>query len=149
MNNINKSVLVVLLASAFSVFACPDLQGTYESDVNSTKFYISQAEAGYKIVLDVPGYPLTLRNAHLASKDERENHPYYRLPECTLDITNFGQLLPHSKGAPFYVHFDSRDFQKTFNTDYVLKIDETPNGLMGMNKTSNEIPAKARETLKK
>lgn len=49
----------------------------------------------------------------------------------------------------YYIHFDSRDFQKIFDTDYIVKIDESPNGVMGMNKISNDIPVKALDVLKK
>lgn len=145
---LNITIACGLLGLSQVALACPAMDGTYQSEINSTAFYLQKVnESTYSVILDVPGYPLTKRDAHFASDEERKNHPYYGLPECTLNIANFGQLLPHKKGTPFYVHFDSRDFQKTFNTDYVLKIDETPNGLMGMNKSTKSIPDNALKVL--
>ncbi|MCX8965992.1 sel1 repeat family protein [Erwinia psidii] len=128
---------------------CPDLKGSYQSDINSTRLYLQkQDNENYRVVLDVHGYPLTLRNAHIVSKEEQQNQLYTRLPDCTLSIDNFGQLLPHVKGTSYRLRFDSQDWQKTFNTDFILKTDETPNGVMGMNKTSTDLPQKALDALK-
>lgn len=151
--DIRKIILLTglgILSTGYVYAACPNMQGTYQSATNSTKFYLQkQDETHYRVVLDVTRFPLTPRNAQLASKKELQSQPYSALPDCTLNIENFGQLLPHEKGAAYYIHFDSQDFEKTFDTDYIVKIDDTPNGVMGMNKISNDIPAKALDVLNK
>lgn len=150
-NKIIINALIMLTLSSGSLYAaCPNQQGTYQSSINNVKIHLQkQDDTHYQAVLDVPGYPLTVRAAQFASEDERKSHPYYKLPDCTLNIEKLGQLLPHSKGSLFYVHFDSRDFQKKFDTDYVLKIDETPDGLLGMNKVSDTLSTDALDALKK
>lgn len=159
-NNINREQRI-MLDPPFSVLDissgetkpvqkqdCPDLKGSYQSGSNATRLYLQkQGKENYRVVLDVPGFPLTLRNAHIVSREEQRNRPYNRLPDCTLSIDNFGQLLPHVKGTAYYLHFDSQDWQKTFNTDFLLRIDATPNGLMGINKTSVDLPPKALDAL--
>lgn len=143
----NVFFIALLLVSAIA-YACPDMQGTYQSDINSTRLYLQKQDSqNYRAVLDVRGYPLTLRKAHITSPQEQQNQPYTRLPDCTLSIEDFGQLLPHVKGTPYRLHFDSQDLQKTFNTDFVLKTDETPDGVMGMNQASTDLPQKALDAL--
>jgi len=127
---------------------CPDLKGSYQSGINSTRLYLQkQDNENYRVVLDVPGFPLTLKNARIVSQEEQQNQPYTHLPDCTLSIDSFGQLLPHVKGTAYHLHFDSQDWQKTFNTDFVLKTDATPDGLMGINKTTVDLPQKALDAL--
>lgn len=129
---------------------CPDLKGTYRSTINSTQLYLQKKDSqNYRAVLDVPGYPLMLKDAHIISAEEKRNRSYSRSPDCTLSIDNFGQLLPHVKGTAYRLRFDSQDWQKTFNTDFVLKTDETPDGVMGMNKTATHLPPKALDALNK
>lgn len=149
MNTYIKSLFSVALCFiSVTACACPDMQGTYQSDINSTRLYLQKQDSQrYRVVLDVRGYPLTLRKAHIVSKEDQQNQSYTQLPDCTLSIGDFGQLLPHVKGTPYRLRFDSQDWQKTFNTDFVLKTDETPEGVMGMNKTAAGLPQKALDAL--
>lgn len=147
---IKIAIITGLLEVSMPLLACPDMQGAYQSDINSTRLYLQKQDTqNYRAVLDVRGYPLTLRNAHIVSAKEQQSQPYTHLPDCTLSIENFGQLLPHIKGTPYHLHFDSQDLQKTFNTDFVLKIDNTPDGVMGMDRYSPSLPEKALDILNK
>lgn len=149
-NFILYSLTCCLFFFTATSYACPNIQGTYRSTINSTQIYLQkQDDQNYRVVLNVRGYPLTIRNAHIVSVEEQQKQSYISLPDCTLDIDNFGKLLPHVKGTPYHVHFDSQDWEKTFNTDFILKIDDTPNGVMGINKTSTDIPQKALDALNK
>lgn len=145
MKNLFSALLFLFSASAC---ACPDMQGTYQSDINSTRLYLQKQDSQhYRVVLDIRSYPLIVKNAHIIGPEERNANAYAPIPECSLSIEQFGKLLPHDKDIPYRLRFDSQDWQKTFNTDFVLKTDETPEGVTGMNKTSTDLPQKAMDAL--
>lgn len=129
---------------------CPDLKGTYRSTINSTQLYLQKKDSqNYRVALSVPGYPLTIKDAQIVSSEQSVNSSSSRFPDCTLSIDNFGHLLPHVKGTTYRLRFDSQDWSKTFNTDFVLKTDNTPDGVMGMNKQSSDLPQNALDALNK
>lgn len=141
--------LACLFSTSFPLFACPDMQGTYKVEQGSTQLYLQKSgDNAYQVVLDIPTYPLMLKKAVFMDKEERVARVYQTaLPECTLHIARFGYLIPFQKGSTYNLHFDSQDYQKTFNTDYVLKFNESPNGITGLSKTANSLPEKAIEKL--
>ena len=141
-------ILSVLLGIAPPLLACPDMQGSYGTENGGIHFYLQTNRIKeFKAVIDIADYPLTIRSAVFFSEEDRHAQPYQALPDCTLSIDGFGYLLPHNKGQILRLHFDSQDFEKIFNTSYILKLSDAPSENLGVNKTSLIIPDKILTTL--
>lgn len=148
MQNIKKRIqlltLAILPGLSTPLLACPDMQGSYKTENGGTQFYLQKDSAGaLHAVIDISGYPLTTKTATFVSDTDRNAQPYQVLPECTLSIDGFGYILPHEKGSVFRLHFDSQDYEKVFNTEYILTLSDAPSGNLGVNKTTSTLPAKA------
>ncbi len=139
------TLLTGILGVSLPSFACPDMQGSYLVEQGKTQLYVQKkGTETYQVVLDIPTYPLMMKTATLVSeKDQKANTYQTPLPDCTLKIADFGYLIPYKNGSVYNLHFDSQDFQKVFKTDFVLKLSDTPDGVMGVNKTGSSLPAKA------
>nr|WP_129954642.1 hypothetical protein [Rahnella sp. RFA10(1/100)] len=138
-------VLITLLSGSNPLFACPDMQGTYKVEEGETQLYLQKDGAeNYKVLLDIPTYPLMAKTASpITDKDRKESFYQMPLPDCTLHIERLGYLMPFTKGTIYHLHFDSQDYEKAINTDYVLRYNNTPRGIAGMSRTSNSLPDKA------
>jgi len=141
----NTTVLTALLGTSLPLLACPDMQGSYKVEEGNTQLYLQKDGIDtYKVLLDIPTYPLMAKTASLITDKDRKTHAYQMpFPDCTLHIKRFGYLMPFTKGTIYYVHFDSQDYEKVINTDYVLTFNNTPNGVTGVYKTGNTLPEKA------
>ncbi|MGA5656478.1 hypothetical protein [Rahnella contaminans] len=142
---VNSLVLIALLSGTLPLLACPDMQGTYKVEEGGTQLYLQKdGTENYKVLLDIPTYPLMAKTASpITDKDRKASFYQMPLPDCTLHIERFGYLMPFTKGSIYYLHFDSQDYEKTINTDYVLKYNNTPRGIAGMSRTSTSLPDKA------
>lgn len=142
---VNALVLVTLLCGTTPLFACPEMQGTYKIEEGETQLYFQKNGSDtYKVLLDIPTYPLIAKTASpITDKDRKESFYQMPLPDCTLHIQRFGYLMPFTKGTTYHLHFDSQDYEKTINSDYILKYNNTPRGIAGMNRISNSLPDKA------
>ncbi|MGK7245119.1 hypothetical protein ACSPAH_04970 [Buttiauxella agrestis] len=154
MLGIIKKVNIILFSGlpgiSSPLLACPDMQGSYNTENNGTQIYLhNNGLQKLNAVIDIPGHPLQAKTAVFVSEEDRNAQPYQALPECTLSIDGFGYLLPHMKGKIFRLHFDSQDYEKVFNTDYILKLSDIPAENIGVNKTASTIPDKALTALNK
>jgi len=151
-NGIKATLLLTgILGVSLPLFACPDMQGTYKIENAQTQLYLQKSGADtYKVLLDIPTYSLMEKKASpVTDKDRQENTYQMPLPDCTLHIEGFGYLMPFTKGTVYHLHFDSQDYEKTIKTDFVLKLSDSPDGVMGATKTGSALPAKVIEALGK
>jgi len=151
-NGLKISLLLTgLLGVSLPLFACPDMQGTYKIENAQTQLYLQKLDDDtYKVILDIPTYSLMEKKASpVTDKDRKENTYQMPLPGCTLHIEGFGYLMPFTKGTVYHLHFDSQDYEKTIKTDFVLKLSDSPDGIMGVSKTGSSLPAKAIDAFSK
>lgn len=148
---VNAFVLVSLVGGTAPLFACPDMQGTYKVKNGETQLYLQKTGADtYQVGLDIPTYPLMVKTASPITDKDRKAHFYQMpLPDCTLHIERFGYLMPFTKGTIYHLRFDSQDYEKTINTDFILKLSNTPDGIMGVNKVGRSLPSKFIDALGK
>lgn len=150
MKNTQLLLLTGLLLISQPLLACPDMQGSYETENGGTKLYLQKnSNETWLAAIDIADYPLTTKKAVFVSEKDRNEQPYQALPECTLLIEGFGYLIPHVKGQVYHLHFDSRDFEKVFNNAYILKLSDAPSENIGVNKTASTLPENVLDALKK
>ncbi len=130
---------------AAPLLACADLQGHYQPEKSQTQLYLKKLNTEhYSVLIDIPGYGLIIKDAAFVSKQQQNDSvDQIGLPECTLEIKQFGYLMPYQKGSVYRLHFDSQDYEKVIKTDFVLKLNKTPEGIMGVNTVSAERPKTA------
>ncbi|WP_367300036.1 hypothetical protein [Hafnia alvei] len=96
---------------------CPDFSGTYKVEGGKSRFYVEKTTSStYLFTIETPYDPPITQSASV-KRSNKEQSTF-----CTLDIDGFGTISPWEKGSIYHITFDSRDFEKVINTDYILKL---------------------------
>ncbi len=97
---------------------CPDFSGTYKVEGAKSRFYVEKTtSSAYLFTIETPYDPRITKPASV-NRSNKEQFTF-----CTLDIDGFGTISPWEKGSIYHITFDSRDFEKIINTDYILKLE--------------------------